>query len=191
MFFFTLPVVLIEILVFTTWTHFYEFWNVVFWYFAPSVLGALLLARSGQNMMGAFRGGFVPGQMPGNAFLHQASRVIGAIFLMIPLFLTRVLAVLLIVPGLRHLSIQFFKVYLFKRLSRSSFSFIKFGGPGAGGPFGGGGFGGTGSRGPFGGAGGWEPEERQERDATVVDITPLEITHGPSKRDPNSDPSKK
>lgn len=194
MFFLVLPFFLAEILIFTTWTHFFDFWEVLPFYFLPSLLGAILVARSGQTLMAAAKTGVAPGQMPGNALLHQGAKVIGAICLIIPFFLPRVLAVILLLPGLRHMAVAFSKTYMKKKMAKggSGFSFIRFGTGGAGGPFAGG-FGGQGpfqrgpfGQGPFGGSGAFE-EAREERDATVVDITPLEITHGPSK---NGEPHK-
>jgi UPF0716 protein FxsA len=179
MFFLPLPLVLAEILIFTTWVHFYDFWTVFLAYLAPSFLGALLLSQSGQHMARVLRNGVVPGQMPGNTLLHQGARFVGALCLIIPLFLTRVLAVFLIVPGLRHLSIRFFKAVLYQRLTKAGgFSFMKFGGGMPGG-----------ADGSQPGAAGMPPwnEAPQERDATVVDITPLEISHGPSKKEPTKE----
>jgi UPF0716 protein FxsA len=183
MFFLPLPLVLIEVLIFTTWMHFYDFWDVFFAYMIPSFVGALMLASFGRNLMVTLQTSLVPGQMPGNAVLHQAARLAGALALIVPLFLTRVLAVFLIVPGLRHLSILFFKKVLFKKLARNGgFSFVNFGGgawPGGGGP----GFGG----GPWPGGGGPETgygedsSRPRERDATVVDVTPIQVTHQQKK----------
>jgi UPF0716 protein FxsA len=183
MFFLPLPFVLAEVLIFTTWTHFYDFWDVFFAYMIPSFLGALMLASFGRNLMVTMQTAMVPGQMPGNAVLHQAARLAGAIALMVPLFLTRVLAVFLILPGLRHLSILFFKKVLFKKLAQSGkFSFVNFGGAG----FGGQGFGQQ-QRPPHSSDG--MGSERYERDATVVDITPIQVTHHQNKSSdkPNED----
>lgn len=171
MFFLPLPWVLAEVLIFTTWIHFFDFWNVFFAYLLPSLLGVLMLARSGQGLMMVMRSSVVPGQMPGNALLHQGARLVGALCLVVPLFLTRVLAVFLIVPGLRHLSIAFFKAFIYKKLAKSGgFSFVQFGGAGVA-------DGRTSGWQSTSGDTGW-PQARQERDARVVDIVPLKVTHG-------------
>lgn len=190
MFFIPLPIVLVEILVFTTFVHFFDFWDVFFAYLAPSFLGAVLFSLTGRSMMMSLQSGMAQGQMPGDRVLHKGALLLGSILLIVPMFLSRVVAVFLILPILRHLSIFIFKTFIFKRLKNSPFSFVQFGGmPGAGaGGFGraggfGGGTGGAGGpfqdaryqryQGPFP----FEDGPRQERDVDAVDVTPIEITH--------------
>ncbi|MGZ3745889.1 MAG: FxsA family protein, partial [Pseudobdellovibrionaceae bacterium] len=141
MFFIPFPLVLIEILIFSTFVHFYNFWDVFLCYLLPSFLGVMLFSMMGRNMMMFLQGGLAPGEMPGDKMLHRGAILLGSILLIIPLFLTRVLALFLILPILRHLSIFIFKTFLFKRLAKSQFSFIRFG-------RGAGNFGGR-SQGPF------------------------------------------
>jgi UPF0716 family protein affecting phage T7 exclusion len=193
MFFLILPFFLAEILIFTTFTHFFDFWEVLPFYFLPSLLGAIILSRTGRGLVMALQKGTAAGQVPGKAVLHQVAKVVGAICLLIPFFLPRVFAIFLIVPGLRHLSVQLMKSYAQKKAAKGgSFSFVRFG-MGNGGPFrtsSGGPFGST-SGGPFGRQGPFGhtsfEDIREERDATVVDITPLEITHSPSVGTPRKE----
>jgi UPF0716 protein FxsA len=151
MFFLPLPYIILEILAFTTWLHFYDFWDVFLIYIAPSFLGLMLFSMTGKSLMTSLQGGFQqqPGQLPGDGVLQKGAVLLGSLGLIIPLFFTRIVAVFLIVPGLRHLSIFVFKTYIFKRLSKNAFSFVKYE-----------------RHGP-----------RQERDAEVVNVTPIEITH--------------
>lgn len=158
MFFIPLPIVILEVLIFSTFVHFYGFWDVFLAYFFPSLLGAVLFSTTGRSIMLAMQRGLSQGQMPADNVLHRGAVMLGSVFLIIPLFITRVFAVFLIVPLLRHLSIFIFKVFVFKRLAKSHFTFVR-----AGGPFG------------FGEGGTQEP--RHERDAEVVNVTPIEITH--------------
>lgn len=160
MFFIPLPIVLIELLVFTTFVHFFNFWDVFLAYLLPSFLGAVLFSLTSRIMMMSLQSGFSQGQLPGDRVLHKGALLLGSIMLIIPMFLSRVLAVFLILPIFRHLSVFIFKTYLFKRMKASSFSFVRFGG----GFSGGGGF-------------GQQPGPREERDVDVVNVTPLEITH--------------
>lgn len=172
MFFIPLPIVLIEILVFTTFVHFFDFWDVFFAYLAPSFLGAVLFSLTGRSMMVALQSGMAGGQMPGDRVLHKGALLLGSIMLIIPMFLSRVLAVFLILPIFRHISIFIFKNFIFKRLKKSPFVF--FGGfPGAGGGAGAGGPRYQRYQGPFP----FEDVHPQERDVEAVDVTPLEITH--------------
>lgn len=184
MFFIPLPLVLIEILIFTTFVHFFDFWDVFFAYLAPSFLGAVLFSLMGRSIMISLQGGFNQGQLPGNRVLHKGAILLGCVMLIVPMFLTRVLALILILPGFRHLAIFIFKTFIFKRLANSAF--VKFGNgfPGGfstGGGFpGGGGFGNQ-QQGPqyrrYQGPFPFEEEPRQERDVEVVNVTPIEITH--------------
>ncbi len=180
MFFIPLPIVLTEILVFTTFVHFFDFWDVFLAYLLPSFFGAVLFSLTGRSMMMAVQGGMMQGQLPADRVLHKGALLLGSILLIIPTFLSRVLAVLLIVPIFRHISVYIFKNFIFKRMKNSSFSFAQFGGFQQGprhqryqGPF------------PF------AEGPRQERDVDAVDITPLEITHtkitddGSNSEDPN------
>lgn len=174
MFFIPFPVIILEILIFTTFVHFFGFWDVFLAYSLPSLLGVLLFSMTGRSMLLAMQRGFAQGQLPGDNVLHRGAVMIGSIFLIIPLFLTRFVAVFLIVPVLRHLSIFIFKTFIFKRLAHSRFSFIRTAGPfgfGSGG-FRSGGFGQSSSEFE-------EPREapRQERDVEVVNVTPIQITH--------------
>jgi UPF0716 protein FxsA len=180
MFFIPLPIVLIEILIFTTFVHFYNFWDVFFIYLIPSFAGAVLFSLTGRSMLMSLQGGMAQGQLPADRVLHKGAILLGSILLIVPTFLSRVLAVFLIVPLLRHISVYVFKNFIFKRMKNSPFSFVHFGGfPGGfpGGTPGGGGF----QRGPhyqhYQGPFPFEEEPRQERDVDAVDITPLEITH--------------
>jgi UPF0716 family protein affecting phage T7 exclusion len=163
-----LPILILEILVFTTGLHFYDFWDVFWAYTLPSVLGLMLFSMMGRSMLVGLQAGLQPGQLPADRVLHQVARIVGCVCLIVPLFSTRVLAVFLLLPGLRHLSLIFFKNFIFKRMSKVPFSFVRFGGNGSG-------F----QRGPFG------EEPRHERDAEVVNVTPIEITHTKIKEDKN------
>lgn len=188
MFFIPLPILLIEILAFTTFVHFYNFWDVFLAYLLPSFAGAVLFSLTGRSIMMSLQGGLAQGQMPADRVLHRGAVLVGAILLIIPLFLSRVMALLLIIPGLRHLCIFIFKTYLFQRFAKSRFSFVRFGGFGAG-PGNAGGDGGFQRGGPFP----YEPEVRHERDVEVVNVTPIEITHtkiseeAPKKKEDSSE----
>ena len=178
---FLLPFVFIilEVLAFTTITHFYDFWDILFIYAAPSFLGIIIFSMLGRKLVATLQGGMRPGQLPSDQILNGAAMLVGSVLLIVPLATPRLLAIFLIVPGFRHFSIFIFKTYLFKNISKSAFTFVKFGGAGAGGPFGGG---------PRRAPSGFEfprDDRPQERDAEVVNVTPIEITH--TKIKPGSD----
>jgi UPF0716 family protein affecting phage T7 exclusion len=112
--------------------------------------------------------------MPGDKLLHRGAILIGSILLIVPMFLSRVLALFLILPLFRQISIFIFKTFIFKRLTKPPFSFSRFDGgrPGKFDGFEGGGF----SRRPQAPSS-FDQDFRAERDVEVVDVTPLEITH--------------
>src|SRR5437868_11536220 len=139
-----MPYFLLEVLIFTTWVHFYDFWDVFLAYLAPSVLGFLLFSVIGRSLMFSLQADFQQGRLPGDRVLQRGAVLVGSILLIIPLFMTRVIALFLIIPGFRHLAVFVFKNYLFKRMPKASFSFQ------------------------------YGPEPRHERDANVVNVTPIE-----------------
>jgi len=173
MFALPLPLVVLEVLIFSTFVHFYGFWDVFLAYFLPSVLGVLLLSFSGRNLVLSLQSSFSQGQLPSDNLLHRGAVLLGSLLLIIPMFTTRVFAVFLIVPLLRHLAVFIFKAFLFKRLAKSThFTFIRTGG---GGPFGfGGGFK---TQSDFEKGFSATEERPREREAEVVDVTPIQITH--------------
>lgn len=158
MFFIPLPILLIEVLIFTTFVHFYNFWDVFLAYLLPSFVGAVLFSLMGRSLVISMQMGMAQGQLPGDRMLHRGAILVGSILLIIPLFLSRVLALLLILPLFRHISVFVFKTFIFKRLAKSQFATFQFGGM---------------PRGPFP----FEGTSPQERDAEVVNVTPLEVTH--------------
>jgi len=159
-FFIPLPYFILEILIFTTWVHFYNFWDVFLIYMLPSLVGVLIFSVTGRKMLHSVQAGFQQGQLPADRVLHRGAILLGSLLLIVPLFLTRIIGLILVIPGPRHFGIFVFKAYIFKRISKSSFAFVNFGSQQAAGP-------------------GYEPP--YERDAEVVDVTPIEITHTKAK----------
>jgi UPF0716 family protein affecting phage T7 exclusion len=155
MFFIPLPFVILEFFTFTTFLHFYDFWDVFLAYLAPSFLGLVLFSTLGRNLMLALQRGLQSGQPPNNQLLHKGAMLVGSILLIVPLFYTRVAAIFLLLPGLRHLSVYTMKGFFLRKLAtKGSFSF-----------------------GGFQPRRGFSEEPRTERDAEVVNVTPIEITH--------------
>lgn len=174
--FLPLPYFLVEAAIFATWAHFYEFWDVVLAYIAPSFIGTVLFLLSGRSLLIGLQSQFTTGQLPDDRILHRGAILLGSLLLLPPLFIPRVVAILLILPVFRHISVLIFKTFLFKRMINNGFSFIRFSNGPAGGPFTfRGGFGNSTSINPedFG----HQQQQRQERDVEVVNVTPLEITH--------------
>lgn len=188
-----LPFFLAEIFIFFSFVGKFGFFDTFISYLMPSLLGFVVLSLAKRVGLAQLQMTVMSGKTPEKAMLHSGAIFIGGILLVIPLFITRVLAVFLILPGLRHFLIWRLTKNIQKRMAAGAqgFSF--------GGPFGGmGGFG-AGAAGQ-GGAGfkyyqyrsgaprssfeeDVEPEVRQERviDAEVIDVNPIEITHSVKK----------
>lgn len=191
------PFIIAEFVIFYFAVQEWGFFNAVGIYLAPCILGMLILSTVGRMAMMTLQSTMTRGQVPGNKILHSGAIFISGILFCIPSFFTRVIALVLLLPGLRHLAVWRFKVFMAKQIARGSARVFNFG---AGGPFGfgtgmGSGPGGMGGMGQQGfryyefrndGTGFHDvSEEREEREiqAEVVDVTPLEITHEEKKKD--------
>jgi UPF0716 protein FxsA len=129
-----------------------------------SFAGALIIRLLGTVTLTSLQKDLTGGQLPANQLLHRALVLIGGFFLFVPGILSDIFGILLILPGTRHLLAYYVK----QSVKRGLFKGRVF-------------MGGFGKTGGFSRPGPqthpqWEPAHR-ERDAEVVDIEPLEITH--------------
>lgn len=186
-----LPLFIAELLVFIMAVKQWGFFDTIGIYILPSLLGLILLSFTKRVGMAQFQMAMMMGQAPEKAMLHSGAVFLGAVMMVVPMFITRVFAVFLLLPGLRHLVIWKFTSSLKKRMQSGQ------AGAGFGGPFG---FGGGMGEGPGGGfkyysyrAGsqgeGFQEAEQAPRerviDAEVIDVDPLEISH--TQKGSNSD----
>lgn len=184
-----LPLVIAEFLIFFFAVKQWGFLNTLGLYLLPCLLGFVIVSVVGRLAMSNLQSSLRGGQLPGNQLLSSGAVFFSGLLFLIPSFFARVLAVILFLPGLRHLAIWKFKSYLAKQMAKGGGSF-QFGGPfGFGGGANTGGFryyqyrnDGTGFRRTDG------PAPSQERDvyeANVLDVTPLKVTHEEKKNDPS------
>ena len=162
------PFILAEIALFIFFCTRFGFGPVFLAYVIPSFIGIFLLIVGGRT------------------HTLTPSKLLGPLLLIPPFFASRVLGTLLILPGTRHLLLFFFPAWLFNRVA----GMMNKAGAGAGAGFGAGQnanfrayrFDGQGFR-----AAGFETSEEShlERDAKVIDVTPIEIEHSekPSQSD--------
>lgn len=182
-----LPLFVAELLIFIMAVKSWGFLDTLGMYLMPSLLGFIILSLVKRTGWAQMQMSMMSGQKPEKSLLHSAAIFIGAILLIVPSFFTRVLAIILILPGLRHLMIWRFEKGVQKRMQSGAQGGFSFGGPFGfgGGPAGaGGGF--TYYQYSSKNAGqGFEQEPARERviDAEVLDVTPLEITHSESSQD--------
>lgn len=171
MLFIPFPLVLAEIFIFFFAIKQWGFLNTLGIYLLPCVLGFIIVSTVGRVAIMTLQGSMMKGQLPANRLLHSGAIFFSGLLFMVPSFFARLAAVVLFLPGLRHIFIAWFKIFMAKQIAKGSANF-SFGG----GPFGGAGFryyqyrnGGPG----FEEAG----PEREVSEANVLDVTPLKVTH--------------
>jgi UPF0716 protein FxsA len=173
MFFIPFPFVIAELVIFVMAVQRWGFFNTLGLYLLPCLLGLFIVTTIGRVAVLSMQTSMMKGQLPGAKLLHTAAIFLSGLLFLIPSFFTRVLGVVLSLPGLRHLAVWRFKGYLAKQMSRGAGSFTF----GAGGPFG------------FGaGSAGFRyyeeaAQEREVREANVLDVTPLKVVHENKKKD--------
>lgn len=178
MFFIPLPFVIAELVIFVMAVQHWGFFNTLGFYLLPCLLGLFIVTTVGRIAVMSMQMSVMKGQLPAAKLLNSAAIFLSGLLFLVPSFFTRVAGVLLLLPGLRHLAVWRFKLFLVKQISRGagSFSF------GAGGPFG---FraGSTGFR-------YYEEatQEREVREANVLDVTPLQVVHEDKKKDSGEEP---
>lgn len=167
------PLVLAEIFLFFMSLTRLGFLNTMLIYFAPCLLGLFIIMVYGKFAMGSLRY-MKSGEALGNKTLHILAIVISGICFLVPGISSRLLGIVLLLPGLRHLLIWKMKAKVMSKMANGSFQF-------GGMPFGrGGGFArGPQPQNPFE----EKPVEREVQEAQVLDIRPLEVTHTIDKDD--------
>lgn len=160
-----------EIYVFYRFIDAYSFGDAVISVLLSGFLGIFILKSQGKAAFSGMQASLSAGQVPANQILHRAIIMLGGLLLFIPGFISDVLGLLCILPISRHLILWYFKFALVKGIAKGRVGFFAsgFGFPGdirfRQGPF----------PPPF--------EPPVERDAKVVDVTPIEITHENKKTD--------
>lgn len=177
-----LPLVIAEIFIFFTFVQHYGFFNTLGLYLLPCLLGIFIVSTIGRMAMMTLQGTMSQGQLPGTKILHTGAIFISGLMFLVPSFFTRVVGLVLFLPGLRHLAVWRFKIFMAQKIAKGGATGFSFGGNGFGFSTG---FG----RGGFGGPGGFNPtnEFPGERDVTAssaqIDVTPIKVTHEPKKTD--------
>ncbi|MGZ3774954.1 MAG: FxsA family protein [Pseudobdellovibrionaceae bacterium] len=175
MFFIPFPFVIAEIVIFVLSVEHFGFLNTIGFYILPSLFGFLIVSTVGRMAISTLQSTVTRGQLPTGRILNSAAIFISGLLFLIPSFFTRLLGLILFLPGLRHLVVWYFKNNMSKKMAAGGKGFN----------FGAGSFGfGTGSSGfryyeyksgnmDFGPA----TEERDVTEANVLDVTPLAVTH--------------
>jgi UPF0716 family protein affecting phage T7 exclusion len=157
-----------EIYAFTVFVQKYGFLEGLATLFISGFLGIFVMKSVGRAIVTDFQTNLSRGRLPTSQVIHRTVVVVGGLLLMIPGLVSDVLGLICIMPGTRHLIVLYVKFMFAKGLFKASrgFSFV----------FNGKKFEGFQNAGPDFRAG-----STHERDATVIDVTPIEISH--SKKD--------
>lgn len=182
-----LPLVIAEFVIFFAFVQNYGFLNTLGFYLLPCLLGIFIVSTIGRMAMMTLQGTMSQGKLPGTKILHTGAIFISGLMFLVPSFFTRVIGLVLFLPGLRHLAVWRFKIFMAQKIAKGGASAFSFGGNGFGFStgFGRGGFGANGGFGP----GGFNPgnDQVEERDVTAsnaqIDVTPIKVTHEPKRSD--------
>jgi UPF0716 protein FxsA len=152
--------------------------NTLFALVAAGVLGSGLAKAQGRYIQRGLQENLAQGKMPTNQVIHGLLVFVAGVLFLLPGFVSDVIAILLLLPGSRHLIAAMIRHRLERQFSSGKFSiFTSMGGTGMGGGFAyRGGFG-KGSRRPSASAS--EEDLDFGRDVTpkVIDVTPISSTH--------------
>ena len=147
------------------------FINTFFAFLACFVLGLGFAKAQGRYVLGRMQEALSQQRMPNDDVLHGLVTFAGGILLAIPGFISDAIALLLILPGTRHLIVYFLKTRFAPKIKDGSFKVFSFGGMSG---MGMGNMGGMGSR-PTSGPTFEDEEPRWEREVSplVIDVTPI------------------
>ncbi|MGE0634613.1 MAG: FxsA family protein [Pseudobdellovibrionaceae bacterium] len=157
--FFFLVVPVAEIYVLYQAAATWGFWNAFFLQVLVSGLGFTIARSQFQTFITGFQNEIQKGKLPEAAMFHVGFKFVGGVFLAVPGFLTDILGLAFLTPGIRHLLIAGFQKKVANNMKNGHLRVFTFGS----GPFGGG----------FKSYSYSRQFEREERDAQVVDVTPI------------------
>jgi UPF0716 protein FxsA len=153
-----------EIYVFYKFIEAYSFADALFLVILSSLVGITIMKLQGKATLQLFQQNLMQGQLPATQILHRALVVVGGLLFLVPGIISDILGALCILPGSRHLLVWYLKAMFAKGMLRGRVYFNGFGRT-------------SNSTGRAGGVSYTSSNSRTERDAQVVDIEPLEITH--------------
>lgn len=172
------PLVVAEIVIFFFAVKQWGFFNTLGLYLLPCLLGFFIVAIVGRIAIMTLQSTVMRGQLPASRILHSGAIFLSGLLFLIPSFFARVLAVILFLPGLRHLAVWRFKIFMAKQIAKGTANFNFGAGPFG---FGAGNMGGGGFRyyeyRSDGSGFDQAPQERDVYEANVLDVTPLKIVH--------------
>lgn len=134
--------------------------NTFFALFLSAVIGIGILRNQGRNMIVKMQGTMARGQAPTDELLHGIFIFASGLLFLIPGFFSDVLALILLLPGTRHLVHWMFKRQIAKRLKNGNFRVFTYGSAG----------GGAWTR-----ESGFKSESTRDVTPKVIDVTPISV----------------
>ncbi len=157
----------------------YSFGDAIFLVITTGALGYFIMTLQGKATLLSMQASLTQGKMPAGGILNRGAIMVGGVFLMIPGLISKVMGVLFVFPGSRHILIWGLKIYIAEKIAKGAFQvFTNVSGKANDGNFHGGfgrGFGGGFYR--AGGTSTTTEVSREMRD--VVDIQPTRVEHQP------------
>ena len=163
--------------------------NTIFALVAIGVIGAGLAKAQGRYIFNKLQTSLAKGETPANQVLHGILIFLAGVLFLIPGFVSDIVALVLVLPGTRHLVVAWMRKKMATQMSAGGFRVF------TAGSFGTGGFGGFG-RGPFGPPPGSHREGDdlgfggEGRDVTpkVIDVTPISSDSRPKSGSDENEP---
>lgn len=165
-----------EIYAYMSFIDAYGFWDAVGVVLLGGFAGLMIMTSVGRSALFSLQADIAQGKNPSNRILNQLAILLGGLLIFIPGLISKVLGLLLVLPGTRHILLLFFRGFLLKQFTSGRIRVFN----------GGAGFGGGFSR-PQGFDHGDIEGMRVERDAQVIDVTPLAVSHEKPKSTPDSE----
>jgi len=157
-----------------------SFWDAILFVMTSGLLGAAIMWTQGRGVLIQMQVQMAQGKAPSNLILHRGLVMLGGLLIFLPGLISDAIGVLLVLPGTRHLIVWYFKLALAKGILKKGFGgrvhvFTGNFGRGFGGKFD--------SAGSSDFQANPGSQQNIEREAEVVDVTPIEITHENKPRD--------
>jgi UPF0716 protein FxsA len=171
MIFLPLPFLLAEFFLFLWLSGIYGFFPVLGAYVAPSFLGLFILSFQSRTALNNLQQQVQRGRDPGSQAIAAFAKFAAGILFVVPFFSTRILGLILLLPGTRQLLLFVAQSWITKKMKQAKFRVFTNVRGAPGGFYAGPDFRGT----DFGRPGFSGEAQRPERDVTVIDVMPIEI----------------
>jgi UPF0716 protein FxsA len=99
-----------------------DFWPTVALVILTGIVGHTLFKKQGMHILTSIKSELSQGQMPGDKIISGVIVLIGGVLLMTPGFLTDIVGILFLIPGVRRLIRSYFKGRMASGIQNGSFT---------------------------------------------------------------------